>query len=67
MKTAEQNLLSAGPEALLKRAEIAVASAEKILQSAKAGVRAAGDGDGGTKKVKTPKNRPTFIVAAVAE
>ena len=40
VKTAEQDLLSAGPEALLQRAEAAVASADKVLQSAKAGVRA---------------------------
>ena len=42
VKRAEQDLLAAGPEALLQRAEAAVASADKVLQAAKVGVRAAG-------------------------
>jgi (2S)-methylsuccinyl-CoA dehydrogenase len=37
---AEQDILSAGPDALLQRAGDAVASADRILQAAKAGVRA---------------------------
>ena len=40
VKTAEQDALSAGPDALLQRAESAVAAADKVLQAAKAGVRA---------------------------
>ncbi|MDP1908143.1 MAG: acyl-CoA dehydrogenase, partial [Hyphomicrobium sp.] len=40
VKTAEQDPLSAGPEALLQRAERAVAAADKVLQAAKSGVRA---------------------------
>jgi (2S)-methylsuccinyl-CoA dehydrogenase len=40
VKTAEQDALSAGPDALLQRAERAVAAADKVLQAAKAGVRA---------------------------
>jgi (2S)-methylsuccinyl-CoA dehydrogenase len=40
VKTAEQDPLSAGPEALLQRAERAVVAAEKVLQAAKSGVRA---------------------------
>jgi len=38
--TAEPDILSAGPDALLDRARDAVAAADRILQSAKAGVRA---------------------------
>jgi (2S)-methylsuccinyl-CoA dehydrogenase len=38
--TAEPDILSAGPDALLDRAQGAVAAADRILQSAKAGVRA---------------------------
>jgi len=37
---AEPDILSAGPDALLQRASDAVASADRVLQSAKAGVRA---------------------------
>ncbi len=37
---AESDILSAGPDALLQRAGDAVASADRVLQSAKAGVRA---------------------------
>ncbi len=37
---AEQDILSAGPDALLQRASDAVASADRVLQAAKAGVRA---------------------------
>ena len=37
---AEQDVLSAGPDALLQRASDAVASADRVLQAAKAGVRA---------------------------
>jgi (2S)-methylsuccinyl-CoA dehydrogenase len=39
VKTAEQDPLSAGPEALLQRAERAVAAADKVLLAAKSGVR----------------------------
>lgn len=38
--TAEPDLLSAGPDALLQRAGDAVAAADRVLQAAKAGVRA---------------------------
>jgi len=38
--TAEHDILSAGPDALLQRASDAVASADRVLQSAKAAVRA---------------------------
>jgi len=39
-QTAEQDVLSVGPDALLDRSEAAVAAADRILQSAKAGVHA---------------------------
>jgi len=45
--TAEQDILSAGPDALLERAGAAVAAADRVLQSAKAGVRAKVDAAGG--------------------
>ena len=40
VKTAGHDLLAAGPDALLERAGRAVASADKVLQAAKSGVRA---------------------------
>jgi len=39
VKTAEQDLLAAGPEALLERAARAVASADRVLDAAKVGVK----------------------------
>ena len=39
VKTAGHDFLAAGPDALLERAGRAVASADKVLQAAKSGVR----------------------------
>lgn len=45
--TAEQDVFAAGPDALLERANAAVSAADRILQSAKVGVRAKVEEAGG--------------------
>jgi (2S)-methylsuccinyl-CoA dehydrogenase len=45
--TAEQDVVAAGPDALLERANAAVSAADRILQSAKTGVRAKVEAAGG--------------------
>ena len=58
VKTTEQDVLSAGPEALLQHAERAVASADKVLQAAKAGVRAKVAEAGGIDNAQHRRARP---------
>ncbi len=65
VKTAEQDLLSAGPEALLQRAERAVASADKVLQAAKAGVRAKVTEAGGIDNAQHPAHGLAWLATAV--
>lgn len=65
VKTAEQDLLSAGPEALLQRAELAVASADKVLQSAKTGVRAAVAAAGGIDNAQHQAHGLAWLATAV--
>ncbi len=65
LKTAEHDLLSAGPEALLKRAEAAVASADKILQSAKTGVRAVVAAAGGVDNAQHQAHGLAWLATAV--
>ena len=65
VKTAEQDLLSAGPEALLQRAERAVASADKVLQAAKAGVRAKVAEAGGIDNAQHAAHGLAWLATAV--
>ena len=65
VKTAEQDFLSAGPEALLRRAEGAVAAADKVLQAAKAGVRAKVAEAGGIDNAQHPAHGLAWLATAV--
>src|SRR4029079_19345989 len=65
VKTAEHDFLSAGPEALLQRAERAVASADKVLQAAKTGVRAKVAEAGGIDTAQHPAHGLAWLATAV--
>ncbi|MEO8422117.1 MAG: acyl-CoA dehydrogenase family protein [Hyphomicrobium sp.] len=65
VKTAEQDFLSAGPEALLQRAERAVAAADKVLLAAKAGVRAKVAEAGGIDNAQHPAHGLAWLATAV--
>jgi (2S)-methylsuccinyl-CoA dehydrogenase len=65
VKLAEQDLLAAGPEALLQRAEAAVASADKVLQAAKIGVRAAVAAAGGIDNAQHQAHGLAWLATAV--
>ena len=65
VKTAEQDLLAAGPEALLQRAEGAVASADKVLQAAKSGVRAKVAEAGGIDNAQHQAHGLAWLATAV--
>ncbi len=65
VKTAEQNLLATGPDALLQRAEQAVASADKVLQAAKVGVRAKVTEAGGLDNAQHAAHGLAWLATAV--
>ncbi len=65
VKTVEQDLLSAGPGALLERTERAVASADKILHSAKSGVRAIVAEAGGIDNAQHQAHGLAWLATAV--
>jgi (2S)-methylsuccinyl-CoA dehydrogenase len=65
VKTAEQDFLSAGPEALLQRAERAVASADKVLQAAKTGVGAKVAEAGGIDNAQHQAHGLAWLATAV--
>jgi (2S)-methylsuccinyl-CoA dehydrogenase len=63
--TAEQDLLSAGPDALLQRAGEAVTSADRILQAARAGVRAKVEEAGGVDAAQHVAHGLAWLATAV--
>ncbi|MFA5898874.1 MAG: acyl-CoA dehydrogenase family protein [Hyphomicrobium sp.] len=65
VKTAEQDFLTAGPEALLERADRAVASADKVYQAAKSGVRAAVAAAGGIDNAQHVAHGLAWFATAV--
>jgi (2S)-methylsuccinyl-CoA dehydrogenase len=65
VKTAEQDFLAAGPEALLQRAERAVTSADKVLQSAKSGVREAVAAAGGIDNAQNAAHGLAWLATTV--
>jgi (2S)-methylsuccinyl-CoA dehydrogenase len=62
---AEQDLLAAGPDALLERTSAAVASADRILQAAKSGVRAKVAEAGGIDEAQHPAHGLAWLATAV--
>lgn len=65
VKVTEHDLLSAGPEALLERTERAVASADKVYQSAKTGVRALVAAAGGVDNAQHQAHGLAWLATAV--
>jgi len=65
VKTAEQDLLAAGPEALLERAARAVASADRVLEAANAGVKAKVAEAGGVDNAQHAAHGLAWLATAV--
>ena len=65
VKTAEQDLLAAGPEALLERAARAVASADRVLEAAKVGVKATVAEAGGVDNAQHAAHGLAWLATAV--
>jgi (2S)-methylsuccinyl-CoA dehydrogenase len=65
VKTAEHDFLAAGPDALLERAGRAVASADKVLQAAKSGVRAKVAEAGGIDNAQHAAHGLAWLATAV--
>jgi len=65
VKTAEQDLLAAGPEALLERAARAVASADRVLDAAKVGVKGKVAEAGGVDNIQHAAHGLAWLATAV--
>ena len=65
VKTAEQDLLAAGPQALLERAARAVASADRVLEAAKAGVKGKVADAGGVDNIQHAAHGLAWLATAV--
>jgi (2S)-methylsuccinyl-CoA dehydrogenase len=63
--TAEQDILPAGPDALLEQASAAVAAADKILQAAKSGVSAKVKEAGGVDAAQHPAHGLAWLATTV--
>ncbi|HET6321379.1 MAG TPA: acyl-CoA dehydrogenase family protein [Hyphomicrobium sp.] len=65
VKTAEQDLLAAGPQALLERAARAVASADRVLEAAKAGVKGKVAEAGGVDNIQHAAHGLAWLATAI--
>ncbi len=65
VKTAGQDLLAAGPQALLERAARAVASADRVLEAAKAGVKGKVAEAGGVDNIQHAAHGLAWLATAV--